>query len=331
MRAPTSLFVSWIARPKRTWITLIVSVVCLAAPFVMAWIEGSLAWLADSGRWRDVLVPPTIITYILAVAPHQAAMEARVLASLRPLLVDGDEALNQLARAGGGITPRTELVAFAIGVLVAVLLSAQGLLVGFTWLELVLLLEVSLMYGLLAIVIYGSLSSTRVTSALLRLPLRVDPLDVSPFEAIGRQSLLLSLVFVGGVTLSLLFIGVHPEIFLQWEFYVIYTPLISVSILVFFLNMAPTHRLLQTTRDAELKRVGGLIGRECAALVRQLEAGDEATAAAERISALTAYEARLLQARTWPYNTAMLRAAFVSVLIPGGTMVGRVMAELINR
>ena len=50
MRAPTSLFVSWFARPKRTWITLIVSVVCLAAPFVMAWIEGSLAWLADSGR-----------------------------------------------------------------------------------------------------------------------------------------------------------------------------------------------------------------------------------------------------------------------------------------
>lgn len=159
-------------------------------------------------------------------------------------MVDGDEALNHLARAGGGITPRTELVAFGIGVLVAVLLSAQGLLVDFTWLELVLLLEVSLMYGLLAIVIYGSLRSTRVTSALLRLPLRVDPLDVSPFEAIGRQSLLLSLVFVGGVTLSLLFIGVHPEIFLQWEFYVIYTPLISVSILVFFLNMAPTHRLL---------------------------------------------------------------------------------------
>lgn len=62
MRAPSSLFESWIARPKRTWITLIVSVVCLAAPFVMAWIEGSLAWLADSGRWRDVLVPPTIIT-----------------------------------------------------------------------------------------------------------------------------------------------------------------------------------------------------------------------------------------------------------------------------
>jgi len=331
MKTAPSLFDRWIARPRRRWVSLIVAVVCIAAPFAAAWLDGSLAWLAGSGLWRDILVPPTIITYILAVAPYQAALEARVLASLRPLLDNDEAVLRQLAEQTGGLTPQREMAAFGAGVLVAVALNAQGAIVDFTWLELILLLEASLMYGLLGVVIYASLAGTRVTSALLRLPLRIDPLDVTPFEAIGRQSLLLALVFVGGVTLSLLFIGVHSEIFLKWQFYVIYAPLIIVPLLVFFLTMAPTHRRLQAARDGELRRVQSLIRREFSHMVQRMEQGDEATAGAQRVSALAAYESRLLQARTWPYNTTMLRTVFVSVLIPGATMIGRIVPELLKR
>jgi len=136
---------------------------------------------------------------------------------------------------------------------------------------------------------------------------------------------------VGGITLSLLFIGMQPEYLLLWEFWVIYGPLIVVPVVVFFLNMAPTHRRLQAARGAELKRVEMLIRQECSAMVRQLEAGGEPSGAELRINALTAHESRLQQARTWPYNTAMLRTVFVSVLIPGGTMIGRVVAELVKR
>jgi hypothetical protein len=233
-------------------------------------------------------------------------------------------------RPAGG-NPRSELLAFGMGALLVAVLSAQSVLEGFTWLELVMLIESGIEYGLLGVVIYGSLASTRVTSALLRRPLRIDPLDVTPFEAIGRQSLSLALVFVGGVTLSLLFVGAHPEVFLQWELYMVYAPLIVVPMLVFFLNMVPTHRRLQAARDGELRRVRGLIRRECAELVRTMEAGEEPTATAQRVTALAAYESRLLEARTWPYNTTMLRTVFVSVLIPGATMVGRVLAELLKR
>jgi hypothetical protein len=331
MKAAPSLFERWIARPRHRWVALVVALVCLAAPFVAARLDGSLAWLAESGLWREILVPPTILTYILVVAPRQAAMESRVLASLRPLL-DVDEAeLKRLAEQTGGMTQRREVTAFGVGVLVAVALSAQGVVVEFTWLELILLLEAALMYGLLAIVIYASLAGTRVTSALLRLPLQIDPLDVTPFEAIGRQSLLLALVFVGGVTLSLLFIGADAEILRAWEFYVIYVPLIVVPLLVFFLNMVPTHRRLQAARDGELGRVRSLIRRECSEMVQRMEQGEEANAVAGRVSALAAYESRLLEARTWPYNTTMLRTAFVSVLIPVGTMISRIVAELPKR
>ncbi len=331
MLPSTSLFDSWIARPKRPWIGVIIAILLLVAPFLAAWLEGRMPWLIETGRWRSILVSPTIITYVLAVAPRLAALEAQVFDSLRPLLVDEQAGLGRLAKQAGGMSVGREVAAFSVGAALAVAMSAQGLRDGFTWLELILVLEQALMYGLMGVVVYGSLASTRVTSALLGLDLKIDPLDVSPFVAIGRQSLWMALIFVGGITLSLLFIGMQPEYLLLWEFWVIYGPLIAVPFVVFFLNMAPTHRRLQAARDAELKRVEALIRQECSAMVRQLEGGEGPSGVEQRITALIAYELRLQQARTWPYNTAMLRTVFVSVLIPGGTMVGRVIAELAKR
>ena len=60
------------------------------------------------------------------------------------------------------------------------------------------------MCGLLGWLGFTSIANTRLVNHLLRLPLRVDPLDITPFEAIGRQSLVLALAFVGGNTISLL-------------------------------------------------------------------------------------------------------------------------------
>ena len=330
MRRSSSLFDEWIARPRYPWINLSVALACLVGPFLVAWAEGLMGSVLSTNQWRGLLIPPTIIAYILAAAPRLATMESRVADALRLLVGDEDEGLTRVLDEAGAMAPTRELMAFGGGAAFALLMNLRGM-TSFTWLSLAMVLEMVLMYGLLAVVIYGSIHSTRVTGALLRHRLRVDPLDVSPFEAIGRQSLLLSLVFVGGITLSLLLVGVSPEILVRWEFWAIYAPLTSVPVLVFFLNMAPTHRLLQTARDGELRRVDRLIRQACAAMVGELEKGESAAESGQRVSALTAYEARLLQARTWPYNTAMLRAVFVSILVPGGTVIGRLVMEVINR
>jgi hypothetical protein len=330
MQPSSSLFEAWIARPRHPWINVGFALACLVVPFLAVWAEGHMDWLLETDQWRALLIPPTIIAYILAAAPRMATMDSRVIESLQPLLDDSDASVTRVVRETGVVAPRNEVLAFGCGVAFALLLNARGVLIELTWLELVMLLEVALMYGLLAVVIYGSIHSTRVTGALLRQHLRVNPLDVSPFEAVGRQSLLLSLVFVGGITLSLLLVGVSPAILRRWEFWAIYAPLVSIPVVVFFLNMAPTHRLLQAARDVELRRVDGLIRQACASLVRELEQGVSAAESAQRVSALTAYEARLLQARTWPYNTAMLRAVFVSILVPGGTVIGRLVMEVVN-
>ena len=45
--------------------------------------------------------------------------------------------------------------------------------------------------------------------------------------------------------------------------------------------------------------------------------------AAPVLLALAALESRLQAARTWPYNTPMLRTLFVSVLAPGALLLAR--------
>jgi hypothetical protein len=327
----SSLFDTWISRPRYPWLNVSVVLACLLVPLALAWAEGILSPILKTTYWRSMLIPPTIIAYILAGAPRLATMDARVIEALRPLMADDKADLNHVTLAAGAVEPRIEVAVFCSGVAFALALNWGSLLGRLTWMDTVMLFESALMYGLMAMVIYGSIHSTRVTGALLRQNLMVDPLNVTPFEAIGRQSLVNSLMFVGGITLSLLLTWVDSVVLLQWQFWAVYVPLASVPVFIFFLNMAPTHRLLQAARDAELRSVDGLIRQTYASLMRELERGESAVDTAQRVNALTAYETRLREARTWPYNTAMLRTVFVSILVPGGTVVGRLVLEALNR
>ncbi len=270
-----------------------------------------------------------MILYILAVTPRLARMETGVVNSLRPLVLAENHTFERIIREAAYINPRNELIAIGSGALLGLLSVAGSLGASISWLMVYWALSVALMYGLLAWIIYCSLASTRLTAAILRQPLRVDPFDVTPCEAIGRQSLLLALVFVGGITLSLLFTVFQPGILRRMEFWLTYIPLVIVPVIVFFLSMQPTHRVLAAAKERELKAVQRHIQRSCRNLVQRLDENQESGSLAAEINALVAYEGRLQDTRTWPYNTAMLRTLFFSVLIPGGTALGRLIMDIL--
>ena len=60
-----------------------------------------------------------------------------------------------------------------------------------------------------------------------------------------------------------------------------------------------------------------------------MELGQETDNTPNEIYALSVYEKQLKESRTWPYNTSMLRTLFFSVLIPVGTLIGRIIVEAI--
>ena len=62
------------------------------------------------------------------------------------------------------------------------------------------------MFGTLGWLVYRAIASTLLSRRLCRQPLRVDIFDITPFEPIGRQSLLLAMVFIGGIVIGVVLV-----------------------------------------------------------------------------------------------------------------------------
>jgi hypothetical protein len=186
------------------------------------------------------------------------------------------------------------------------------------------------MYGLLAWTIYASISSTRLNRVLHSQPLHFDILDPTTFEAVGRQSLLLALVFIGGLTLSLVF-AFQVEYLTNPIVWLFYLPILVIIVLIFYLGMRPTHQALIMEKKHRLQPVQRQIQSACRELLQRLEQDQDSASLPAEINALSVYEQRLLGARTWPYNTAMLRTLFFSVFIPLVTILGRLLVETVYR
>ncbi len=283
--------------------------------------------LAD-GSWRALLVPSIVIIYILLVAPRLTRTEGLIYNSIRPILLIEDETFEQLVGEDAHISLRTELLAFVAGAVLGLLLVTTNSYLSYSWLLLVMTITSACMYGLLIWIITVSVAGAQLNNTLLRQPMNIDPFDISPFEAIGRQSLLIALIFIGGVTLSLVMIGFEPGVLLRPETWVIYVPMMLVPFAIFFFSMYPTHRVLATAKSDEIAVVQGHLQRRFRELLQCLDQQIDTHYLSAEINALIAYEDQLRSARTWPYNTRMLRTLFFSVLIPASAVAGRVIASI---
>jgi hypothetical protein len=226
------------------------------------------------------------------------------------------------------LNPWHELLAISIGILlgIASLLPAGYEQVS-TWLFIYWALTTCLMYGILAWTIYVAVSSTRVNATIHRQKMNIDILDPEPFEAVGQLSLLLALVFIGGITLSLLFTTQDTNISSPM-FWITNILFVLFTMLIFFLSMRPTHRLLSAEKKRELIPVQARINSACRELIKYQDQRQDSGQLPAEINALVTYEQRLLAARTWPYNVIMLRTLFFSVFIPLGSILVRLAVDI---
>jgi hypothetical protein len=320
-----------IGRPRSIWITVGIGLVLFLIPLVVSYLSGILDELLQSGNLRQVLLPSVILTYILAVSPTMERMQHGVLSAFRPMVLIDDEGFDQLVAEASHINPLGEAVAFGAGAAFGVWLGVASFAdEGIFWLGLCYTLLASLMVGTLIWIIYGSIAGTRLTTELLRQPLKVDIFDTEPFEPMGRHSLTVSLVILGGVVLGMIF-GLAPETLYDWRNWILYGVLALVSVVIFFLSMRDTHRVLATEKQRELDAVQGHILSACRALVQCFEAGEDTGNLGAEINGLVEYEKRVQVTRTWPYNTTMLRTLFVSVIIPAGAAAVQGIFEVVSK
>jgi len=327
MELPLSLFDRTISRPHPRAFLAILAVILLALPFIFAALDGIQLEIIRSGLWRNLLAQPVVIMYVLLIAPLLARMGDEVVTAFRPLVDLDEESYRQLLAQASTIPVWHEIVAILVGIV----LGLQSVFWGMSeselrWLPVYGVISTCAMFGLLSWTIYVSFASTRLTSAIHQHVQRIDLFDITPFQAIGRQSLALAMAFMGGLLLSLIF-STQAESYLAVEFWVTNGIMGIVPLAVFFLNMLPTHRLLTQEKKRRTDELAARMRR----LVHQLEAlpldGELPSQLSMQFSALAVYEQRLANTRTWPYNTTQLRAVFFTVLLPAVTMLGRLFVE----
>lgn len=331
MEQSTSLFDRILSKKRPLWLVVLVSLIMISIPLLMAYLDGGLEDLLLYGRFRIFLLPPCMIIYIWIISPIMTDLGEQEQRALRTIVVADEDTFNRLCEEASRVNPVIEIIAFGLGAGLG-LLSASSTNLGdqFIWLKAYWFISLAVMYGLLIWAIIYSIASTRVNNILLRQPLNLNILDTASLEPVGHQGLILALVFIGGITLSLLitfqFTNLSSPIF--WISNLI---MILITVLIFFLSMRPTHQAMHREKQRALQPVQQLLNQSCQNLIEARKNNQEASGLASEINALAIYEQRLLQARTWPYNTAMLRTLFFSVLIPLATVLIRVLVEVVFR
>lgn len=323
----SSLFDRVFNQKRPIWFVLLASLLLLF-PFGIAFLDGALDEILHQGIWRVLVLPPAIIIYIYLVSPLISSVGEHVIRSLQPYTSLDVESYTAVINSASYIRPQHEVVVLCIGITLGVL-SAQA--AGFNQqlpiLRAYWFVASSLMYGVLFWTIFVSVVSTRVNAAMLRLPLNIDLFNQAPFEAVGRQSLLLALVFVGGITISILF-SMRKESLLSLGIWVGYLVMILVTVLIFFLSMYPTHRVLAQVKKSELDLVQKQIYKSFRELLRRVGENQPIEDLPTQINTLALYEQRIQAMRSWPYNTSMLRTLFFSVIVPLATFLARRIGEM---
>ena len=324
-----SLFERVIVRQRPAWIKISVSLLLLFLPFVVAYLSGVFSDMLRNGLWRYFLLVPSIIIYIWLVAPLTDRQSKEVVRSISTISTLDEQSFSTLIEKAQQINPRNEWIAIASGAILGLAINSSNYYSGMSLLfQAYWTLSLAAMYAILTWTIYISAVSARFGEALLRQPLRINIFNPAPFEAIGRQSLMLAVIFVGGITLSLV-LSFQVANLTQPLFWLIYLSLVLVTLLIFFLSMRPAHRLMAKQKDHELRGVQRHLERLGLELMARLDKQEQTSTIASEINALAIYEQRLQGTRTWPYNTGMLRTLFFSVLMPLGSVLFKIVIDLV--
>jgi hypothetical protein len=298
------------------WRKAVLTLLLLALPFGLAYLEGARATFINRDTWRTAYFPTVAMLYMIAVAPWIWWAEKEVITGLQPLITserNGDEVLTY---KGWWSSSWGDWCAFGLGLLVGLLLLISQPLPDLRyWAVRYWVATVLITCGAFVWLLYAAMGSARLTALLHHRILHEDPFDITPFEPVGRQGLVLAMIFVGAITLSVLFLY-GRTMFWVWQDLVIYAILVLATVLIFFIVMWPTHRTLRHAKQQELAGIQRLIGQTMRTLEARVAEGADTQSSVNEVPVLLTLEQRLKQTRTWPYDTEMVRTLFVTILAP---------------
>jgi len=321
------------SRLQWRWIMVIVAALLLLLLALVAYLDGVFADLSHWEFWRNFLDGPTLIIYILVVYPPIWRLWWRAVQSLQALL-PVDEGSSKRVVIESPLPNRGWEWAFIIIGAVFWLTLWQPWdwenrwESGAIWLSAYDVVTQTVLFSLLAWLLYSSFSGNRYLSRLGRQNLNVDLFDTSTLTPVARSSLGFTIVFIGGISLSLVF--QTQEDLLMWNNIIVWAILVCFVVLLFFLSMWSTHSTMASAKRRELD----LAQKHLKTASRELRerAADDSLKGAEELSLTITmwmnYERRIKEVPEWPFNAGIIRRLAVSALAPVAVFLIKVFSGL---
>lgn len=313
----------------RFWTIIAVNAVLLLGLILVAALDDTLTNLSDWRFWQ--LSGLANITYILVVHPFMWRLRGQAIQAFRPLLSLEDGDFNRLAAEVSAPNRRWEWTYLLIGVGLAVALGQPWTLgwgPGHLWMAVYLVIVGALFNGLLAWLIYDTLAGTVRISRLSRRDLKLDIFDTELLTPIARWSLGISLAFVGGISLSLVF--QTRESLLRWQSLTMYAILVGALILMFLLSMWSAHNAMANAKNRKL----AMARKHLAVVSRELEdrAAEGQLTGTEGLSATitswATYQRLVQEAPAWPFNASIIRRLAASIFVPAIVYLIKILSGL---
>ena len=317
--------------------------------FAMAWIALYLLtrWLAgegviNTGGETPAGLPEAAVGFAVAAAAAGYALgagyainaeNAATLEELRPLLAQQTGKLGSRS----DVTLRASRVYGCIGLVSGAVFSyaADSAVAQLLRLEvfssdgLLSLMILPLTFWLFTRAAYFTISGMQSVARVVEEDLSVDLLDLSRLSPLGQMALRASLLWIGAAVVASLSVVLTQQTIA--EFLVILF-LLLVATVTFVIPVRGVHRKMREAKRDELLRVSAEIRRDREE-VRVLAPG--AGAAAIRLPALLAYEARIRSVQEWPFDTPTLLRFVLFLMIPvfswlGGAFVERLIESWLD-
>lgn len=325
MKFPETIFEKTIGRERPWEITLIIGLALLMMALIIGSVEYGISDFFIQGYWRGFFIYPSIIFYILLIAPKLTQMENKVIEAIIPLGDLTEEKIHQIFEETQAFRPLREYMVVGAGVLIIIVSLLTGGDINFNLAGLYYLLQTATAFGMLSWTVYASVISVRVTAQLLKQPLRVNLFDLDAFKVVGKSSLYLALAFIGGFTLALIFSAPDFAVFQSLDFWIINFPMFVIPVIIFFSNMYPTHKIIDSAKRAALKQVAQQVRTVSDQMLTGAGQSSDAGMLSQAMQGLIALEERIDKVQTWPYEVSTLRSLFGSILIPAVTVVAQVL------
>jgi hypothetical protein len=300
--------VSYVGLPRLAF-ALAVACLLVLLLFVGVFAHGGLPVGGRWGLWKMGLEPAVII-YIVGIYPPLHRRWTLAIDALRPLTNRPE-----LVEQAYAVNRRGEWTVLLLGAAFSVWVTNPLQFDG-RWLLLYVFASNIIMFSLMALAIYDCLVRTRRLARIVRSGLQLDLFERRSFTPLVRWGQSVSLTFVGGTCLSLLFQSY--ETLYTVQSLVIYSIMVVVSLTLFFTSIWSIHDALVAAQQRELAVVHQHWSSARSELKRKLAEGAAAEPAGlyEPIVVLSAYESQILAASTWPFNPKIVKEVVASLVAP---------------